>query len=457
MKIEEKILRGAICRLQKIKQPFRTAAGLLAGLMIFGGITHVLDQMFVSGDEWVRILWHHFYEDAGNIDNIYLGSSHVFYDIDPTILDQLSGQYNFNLATPAQRLNGSYYLLKEADRTNTLSHVYLELYYGVDADDGSLLDYRYNWANTDFMKPSLNRTAYWFAIGGPEQYINALLPFSRYRACLGNWNQIKGNMKAKEQEKYKNYQFEKTYQNGDGKERYERQGACKSTGKYKDGQKLYQQDMILTDYSIGEKSGEYCYSITEYCKEREIPITLFISPIYDLQLISTVDYDDYTTALRAFAEEQGVPFYDFNLVREEYLPIQDGKYFWDSGHLNQYGAEKFTPFFYQVVSGEETENKKYFCDSYAEKLRESAPAVYGIYAEKAEEGDRSRRLCVASNRDTGMEYRIILTPDGKRRRQIQDFQDNMTFQVPLEEHGICTIAARVKETPTEMWTMSVCY
>ena len=131
-----------------------------------------------------------------------------------------------------------------------------------------------------------------------------------------------------------------------------------------------------------------------------------------------MDYDDYTTALRAFAEEQGVPFYDFNLAREEYLPIQDGKYFRDSGHLNQYGAEKFTPFFYQVVSGEEAENKKYFCDSYEERLRESAPAVYGIYVEKVEEGDRSRRLCVASNRDTGMEYRIILTPDGKRRRQI---------------------------------------
>lgn len=420
MKIKEKILQGAICRLQKIEQPFRTVAGLLAGLMIFGGITHVLDQMFVSGngDEWTRVLWHHFYEDEGRINNIYLGSSHVYCDLDPSILDRLNGQYNFNMASGHQRLNGSYYLLREADRINELSHVYLELYYVCNYSDTEVFDYTRNWWNTDYMKPSLNKIAYLLTLGGPEQYINTMLPFSRYRASLGDWEQIKTNMERKSQEKFINYQYEEAYEDGNGIDICEGQGFYKSTRKYVDGRKLYQQNEILTDYTIGKRNGAYCHDIVEYCKKKEIPVTLFISPIYDLQLISTVDYDDYTTALRAFAEEQGVPFYDFNLAREEYLPIQDGKYFRDSGHLNQYGAEKFTPFFYQVVSGEEAENKKYFCDSYEERLRESAPAVYGIYVEKVEEGDRSRRLCVASNRDTGMEYRIILTPDGKRRRQI---------------------------------------
>ena len=77
--------------------------------------------------------------------------------------------------------------------------------------------------------------------------------------------------------------------------------------------------------------------------------------------------------------------------------------------------------------------------------------------EQLEEPPENRTLWVASNRGMEMEYQITLTPDGKRRRQIQDFQDNMKFQVPAEEHGICTIAARVKETPVEMRTMSVRY
>lgn len=457
MKKREKILQGIIYKMQKGNLFFRIMPGILAGLLIFGEITHILDQMLVREDEWMRIMWHHFYEDAGKIDNIYIGSSHVYCDLDPAILDQLNGQYNFNLTTPSQRLNGCYYLLKEADRTNKLSHVYLELYYEGNYNDTELLNYKCNWRNTDFMKPSLNKAAYWFAIGGPDQYINALLPFSRYRTSLGDWNRIKTNMERKEQEEYKNYQYERVYEDGNGRDIYERQGGYKSTREYKDSEKLRKQYEILTDYSIGERNEEYCHKMVKYCKEKGIPITLFISPIYDLQLVSTVDYDDYTAAIRAFAAEEGVPFYDFNLIKEEYLPIQDGKYFFDSGHLNQYGREKYTPFFYHVVSGEEADNEKYFCNSYEERLRESAPALYGVYEELSEEGDENRTLWAASSRGAEMEYRITLTPDGKRRRQIQDFQSNMAFQVPLEEHGVCTIAARVKETPTEMRTMSVRY
>lgn len=461
MKMEEKILQGIICKIQKKALFFRKMAGILAGLMIFEGIVYVSDWMLVSGDEWTRDLWHHYYEDTGKIDNIYLGSSHVFCDLDPTILDQLSGQYNFNLATPLQPLNASYYLLREADRINKLSHVYLELYYDCSYSDEQLLNYNRNWSNTDYMRFSLNKVSYGLAVGGSEHYINALFPFTRYRTSLGDWNQIKKNVERKRSEERKNYQYKVTHSDGNGIDTYEKQGAGKSTRKYKNSKKLIQQDRILTNYFMGKRNREYLCNIIKYCKEREIPITLFVSPIYDLRLISTVDYDDYTLAIREFAAEQGVPFYDFNLVKEEYLPIQDGKNFRDSQHLNQYGAEKFTRFFYQVVNGEEADNEKYFCDSYEERLRKSTPAVLGIYEEQLEEQleepPENRTLWVASNRGMEMEYQITLTPDGKRRRQIQDFQDNMKFQVPAEEHGICTIAARVKETPVEMRTMSVRY
>lgn len=131
----------------------RTMAGMMASLLLFWGIADVLDRMFVNEDEWMRILWHHFYENIGKIDNIYIGSSHVFCDIDTTILDQLNGQYNFNLAAPSQVLIGSYYLLRE-------------------------------------------------------------------------------------QEEYKNYQFEKVFKDGNGKDIYEKQGVFKSTREYKDSLKL---------------------------------------------------------------------------------------------------------------------------------------------------------------------------------------------------------------------------
>lgn len=458
MKKKEKILQGILFKVQKRGYVFRTMAGLLSGLLVFGGMTHLLNLMYVKDDAdiWDRILWHHFYEDQGKIDNIYIGSSHVFFDINPQILAQLNGQYNFNLASPWQPLNTSYYLLREADRTNSLSHVYLEMYYEC-CDDKKLLQYTRHWANMDYMKPSLNREAYRLATTEPDKYVNSMFPFTRYRVSLGEWNQIKENIKLKKQEEYKDYRYINTYADGNGQDVYGKQGFRECTRKYNDRLKIYKQNMILTDYSMGEGCETYCNNIIDYCKKRKIPITLFISPVYELQLISTVDYDDYTSAVRAFASEQGVPFYDFNLAKEEYLPIQDGKYFRDSQHLNQYGAEKFTPFFYQVVSGEETDNEKYFFDSYEEKLREETPSVYGVYQELHEAGSKNRTLRIASNRSSEMEYRITVQPDGKKRRRIQDFQENMTFRVPHDEHGICTIAARVKEAPVEMQTMSIRY
>lgn len=78
-------------------------------------------------EAWYRILWQQFYVHEGEIENLYLGSSHVFCDLNPEILDQLTGKCNFNLSSPNQPLNGSYYLLREADKRNELSHVYLEV------------------------------------------------------------------------------------------------------------------------------------------------------------------------------------------------------------------------------------------------------------------------------------------------------------------------------------------
>lgn len=457
MKMKEKILQSMILELQKKKRLFSAITSILAGILIFEGIVHLLNQMYAEEDEWYRILWHYFYEDAGKIDNVYLGSSHVYCDLDPTILDRLNGQYNFNLSSPGQLLNGSYYLLREADRTNELSHVYLELYYVCNYDDTVFLEYYRNWMNTDYMKPSVNRASYMLAIGGQEQYLNIIYPFSRYRINLGDWSKIKGLIERKESKMYADYENEWEYGDGNGKCTYERQGFQRCTRIYKDSQKFYPQMERLMDYSIGERNEKYCRDMIEYCKKEEIPITLFVSPIFDLQLISTEGYDDYNMAIRELAAEYDVPFYDFNLAKDAYLPIQDGKYFRDVGHLNQYGAQLFTPFFYEVVSREEEDNKEYFYNTYKERLGESKPSIYGLYVKTLNERKSSQVLQIAANREFGIEYRITLIPDGEKRKMIQDFKEKKEFRTPLEEHGVCIIVARLKDNPVEMQTMAIRY
>lgn len=100
---------------------------ILAVVILFLTGVKALNYLYWQEDVWSRNLCHNFYGQAKNIDYIYLGSSHVYCDINPEILDEKNGKNNFNLSSGSQRVIESYYCLKEADRRNKIEKVYLEL------------------------------------------------------------------------------------------------------------------------------------------------------------------------------------------------------------------------------------------------------------------------------------------------------------------------------------------
>ena len=65
------------------------------------------------------------------------------------------------------------------------------------------------------------------------------------------------------------------------------------------------------------------------------------------------------------ADEIGASYYDFNLCRYEYLDTHNSD-FLDLGHLNQYGAEKFSRVFGEFFAGD-IDGQSLFYDTYAEK------------------------------------------------------------------------------------------
>jgi D-alanyl-lipoteichoic acid acyltransferase DltB (MBOAT superfamily) len=129
------------------------------------------------------------------------------------------------------------------------------------------------------------------------------------------------------------------------------------------------------------------------------------------------------------------------------LPIQDGRYFRDAGHLNNAGASLFTPFFYETVTSGALETKHCFYESYEEKLRETPPALYGLYYREQE---NLRSYYIASNRQNGMEYRIIITPQDGEQYCLQDFDTNAQFRLPKDLRGVCTLVARMADTPEQV-------
>lgn len=280
---------------------------------------------------------------------------------------------------------------------------------------------------------------------------------------MGDWNYISDRLHQRKEKDYHNYQWETEWEDGNGYRLIHEKGFGTSTKILEDQNKYIRQKVALNESSMGKQSEKYFRKIIEYCLRRNISITLFVSPINDLELISTQDYDAYIRELRELAAEYDLAVYDFNLAREEYLPLQDSRYYMDAGHLNAAGVSLFTPFFYEVIRGGEADAQKYFYDSYREKLRELPPAIYGIYysdcqdEEEIEQG-AVRKMWIASNRELEMEYKIMMKPDEGAQYMIQDFGENKAFEVSSEEHGMCTIVARMKGTRNEVvQTMEIRY
>lgn len=438
---------------------FNIIIGIIALIVIFCGITRILNYMYFTDNDWERILWHNFYEDNGKIENIYLGSSHVYCSINPMQLDDINGKYNFNLSSSSQSLNSSYYLLKEADKNNSLSHVYLELFYWFSIKYNSEMDITnkksiIHCRNTDYMKNSYNKLAYILSCSEPDKYIDILFPFVRYRTELDNWDYIKETIKYKTTDMYSAFEYHSDLYDEKGYDEYRKQGYNYSTINFLDNQRLFCQDRIINENPIGENSEEYIRKIINYCQSRDIPITLFISPIDELQLISTENYDNYINQVREIAEECETEFYDFNLAKKEYLDIQHGECFRDVGHLNYKGSNIFTQFFSEVVSRASSENEKYFYNSYEEKLQSTDPSIYGLYYA---DSDKLRTYHIAANRKEGMEYKIILNPTEGNQQIIQDFAENNEFVLSVNEHGVCTIVARMKDAPDDVQTLEINY
>jgi len=429
--------------------------------MFFLAGTKILNYLYWQEEDWERILFHNFYEQTENIDNAYLGSSHVFCGFNPEILDERNGKNNFNMATSGQSLMGSYYLLKEINKHNKLENVYLELYYtcstGGQGDYRSRESVQISWRTTDYMKMSLLRLDALLHMNPKEYYIDAAFPYVRYRSHLMEEEWVKDRSAYKRTGNYKKYIYV------DGTTEYRDKGYYATAEEFSN--LLFMRERDPEEMYLTEDAEKYLRKIIEYCQKKEISIILCSNPMYEIQPMSTENYDGYADRVKAIAAEYGVPYYDFNMVKEEYLPIQHPEYFMDAGHLNTKGAELYTDFFYRTVSAPPEENTEYFYRSYQEKLEKAEPKVYGLYCYVMDEAelqpgggmDGNMKMTVAATQGDKIECQIFLTASDGESYMLQDFSENKEFCISPQEHGICRIVWRNTENMEAVESMEIQY
>ena len=192
---------------QKIKKTTAAAAVVLGIFLVLLGIVKLCNYLVVDDtDSYTRLTLHELYEMEGQIETVFLGSSHCFRAYDPMLYEELTGEAAFNLGSSSQNYDTSYYLLKEALRFHPIKRVYLDMYYSfffLGEENRDLVQ-----ANiiSDYMRPSFNKMDFILHMSSPEHYTNSIFPFRREWRNLGDLAYLRENLTKKGQDAYRNYE-----------------------------------------------------------------------------------------------------------------------------------------------------------------------------------------------------------------------------------------------------------
>jgi hypothetical protein len=398
---------------------------------------------------YTRVMMHEYYNQE-NIDVLFSGASLCYRSFDPKIIDEEINANTFNLGSSSQDIDASYYLIKDAIARYNLDSVYLELSpimaLNMNIEERNPSNLTGTYIVLDYMMPSISKAEYLFHATKSDYYINSYFVARRNWECIFDPTYVSNLLKVKSTDAYKNYGYSLLmYDN----EWYEGKGYVKTSLQVPEHSF---NDSYSTESSnfkgISEEWFTYLYKIIKCCKESNVDITLVCAPLSEYLLLSYENYDEYHNLIKRIADEEKVEFWDFNLSKEDYVPI-DSSYYKDSAHLNMYGSEIISELMANLINKQiDFENISY--KSVSEKLDRLKPDVCGIVS-----NGTNRKII--SNHPEKFEYRVSTVDSDGNVTVIQEYSNNDIFEINEGKNGIIKINARTIDNPDNVIDISFLY
>lgn len=403
---------------------------ILGCLIVLGGII-VIDKILVyvlvdDAENEIRYAMHEFYEQE-NIDSLFLGSSLVFCGYDPRILDEVWDENTYLAATPVQKIDGGYYLLKEAIKKNDIKTVYIDMFYRHFRDvpeERKEEHMEYIYCITDYMDNNWNRFEFLLTASGNDRYINSFFIPSRYGNHLLDIKRFERVIKAKRNDSYISYEkpdgFYKGAMFNPGSE-----GNPNLVGSLDKHNFAVIEEEIISQYSL-----DCLNKMVKLCKEEGIRLVLVATPITDLFIKAVGNYDVYYNYIKEYAKQNEIEYYDFNLCKKDILNFER-KDFLDTIHLSGVGNEKYTKVFADIMLIDSKEDReKCFYSSVEEKMLDLEKQIFGV-SYKTKETEENRYIFdIVSNYDVDVEYRFSIVDDENNDIEvIQEFGTNNELSV----------------------------
>jgi hypothetical protein len=244
-------------------------------------------------------------ENYGDIDLLFIGSSHCYRSFDPRIFAS-SGLTSFNMGSTSQSPLNTYYLLNEYLNDLKPQLVIYEVYFPIFEGNGleSFYDLLANVPlSTEVVKMGL-ATRHPHAVNA----ITArLLSFS-------------------------NKHLSDIHQKGISGDNYVSGGFVSSK-------------LVLADSSFGEPRFldiekmqlSYLKKVIRLVREGGSDIMLVVAPMPDEWLANMMNYGEVSDKIQSIADQMSVPYYDFNRI----VKLDTYRHFSDTDHLNASGVEVF--------------------------------------------------------------------------------------------------------------------
>ena len=298
----------------------------------------------------------------GRIDTVFLGASLFGNGIIPEAFDEILGSRSFNSATASQSIQLSQYALEDVSETNPIELALIDVSVNrLIADSGDEMSI----AKHVVLSHMINRKAQWILL--QDCFTLDEIALTVLHSVRDQFHFFRGTLRKRLKLSYFRDYLKFGYV-PDGEYLIGSNGYVPKYDKFSDGWKLIGKHANIRA-SISDHSQQELERVIRQCREKGIAPVLISMPTTDAYMLYCDSYQALHTSVKALARREGVPYLDFNLSRFRVYSLTDSN-FSDERHMNNSGAELFTPLLAEVVgkaqAGEDVSG--YFFSSYEEMI-----------------------------------------------------------------------------------------
>lgn len=309
-------------------------------LVILSVVSSILNPAH-GYDEWyVSNTVSDFYRQRKNsIDAIFLGNSCIYSSVSPLEIFNENGIVTFDLSTPGQKVWSSYYLLKEAFKTQSPKVCFIECgEFMANKEQGKLLDKRNVIDSIKLSKNKLdviNDDIYNLSF---IEKLGAIVPAIEYHSRWQDINErdIRKNI-SKEEMTYKGFVIDTQTKAYTGEDKFSDNISANENFENKKSSKITENDEELAN-GISSNARKYLNKMRELCKENNCELVIIKIP--EPQYWN----DGLHDRVESYSKIHQLRFLDLNYAEED-LKIDWNTDTTDSGyHLNIKGAKKVSDY-----------------------------------------------------------------------------------------------------------------